>query len=111
MTMTTINNRKSNPNHSPTPLGRLFYHLGNCGTICVQNSYTSYKNQVLNRKPEQHELKQGVHLKRAAALHVFGQKVSHDPTDIQSMCNAIHRAWSTKTIGTAFTLRALKWIA
>ncbi|WP_345530730.1 hypothetical protein [Thalassotalea piscium] len=89
----------------------MFYHLGHCGSICIQNSYTSYKNRIVNRKPEKHEIKHGIHLKRAAALHIFGQKVSHDPTDIKSMCDVIHRAWVTKTIGTAFTLRCLKWVA
>jgi hypothetical protein len=108
--MTNIHNRKQNPNRSPNPLGQLFYHLGHCGAITVQNSYMSYKERVIKRKPEDIEIKHGVHLKRAAALHIFGQKVSHDPTDVRSMCDAIHRAWSTKNIGTGFALRALKWI-
>ena len=99
-----------NPNKCKNPLGTGLYHLGWAARLASYNCYQSLNGKPIPRKVNEFENRHGVTIKRATQLYIFGKKAPFDFSDQSRMFDLLHFAWSNKIVGTAFTLRVMRYL-
>lgn len=97
----------SNPNNVQSPLGYCLYHLG-IVQVKQMNRYQSCHGREIRRKMQRHEAAAGLTIPRAQQLFVFGKRVDFCMSDMDRLFDVIHLAWTSKMIGTGFTLRVMQ---
>jgi hypothetical protein len=102
--------KTNNPNKCKSPLGLKMYHFGGFCAIKQHNQYISFNYAEIKRKPSDLELRNGVHIRRATRVHIFGKAANFDFNEADRMFDVLYYAWSSRIVGSAFTLRVASYL-
>lgn len=106
----TTTGAAAHPNSCQSPLGVQLYHLGNFAGLRNFNQYVSVGGRQLSRKATPSERTIAVRISRAMRVHLMGKRAPFDYDEAERMFDMLHLAWSSKVIGSTFTLRAMKFL-